>query len=197
MGLTAMSRGHERCSEAPGGKSWSAGASLGGGTGITPVRVATPVFGSYRRTWITSPCRPGVLGSAFSPVCDESATPETYAVRPSPDIAIPPLRPGNGIVCTTRPTCLPARRLHFFEPVCFASAADPFLPFFLQGILATWTIRTSLRPRPVERAQRKRPLVVRAPPVGRLPSGVSLPSGSRWRPDGWIPVAGPITPTEP
>ena len=85
------------------------------------------------------------------------------------------------MIWTTMPTFFPARRLHFFEPVCFASTADRLLPFFLplQGIFATWTMRTSFRPRPVERAQRKRPLVVSAPPVGRLPSGVSLPSGSR------------------
>ena len=88
------------------------------------------------------------------------------------------------MVWTTVPTFCPARRLHVGEPVCFvlASAALRFFPFFLllpQDGVATWTMRTSFRPRPVERAQRKRPLVVSAPPVGRLPSGVSLPSGSR------------------
>ena len=120
-------------------------------------------------------------------------------MRPSGDIAIPPLRPGNGIVCTTVPTCLPARRLHFLEPVCFASAADPFLPFFLplQGVFATWTMRTSLRPRPGGEGPEEAAVGCGAPPVGRLPSGVSLPSGTRWRPDGWIPVEGPITPAEP
>ena len=45
----------------------------------------------------------GVLGSTFSPACVESFRPETYAVRPSGDIAIPPLRPGNGTVWTTWP----------------------------------------------------------------------------------------------
>src|SRR5262245_17856584 len=98
------------------------------------------------------------------------------------------------MVWTTLPTA-PEFDLQPFFFFFLASLALPFLPFFfLQGGPATSTMRTSLRPRPVERAQRKRPLVVRAPPVDRLPSGVSLPSGSRWRPEGWIPVDGPITP---
>ncbi len=42
--LTAMSRGQEIFADA-GGKSWAAGASLGGGTEISPARLAIPVFG--------------------------------------------------------------------------------------------------------------------------------------------------------
>jgi 3-isopropylmalate dehydrogenase len=49
----------------------------------------------------------------------------------------------------------------------------------------------SLRPRPVDRAHRKRPSGVSAPPVGKLPSLVSLPTGSSFRPVGWILVFGP------
>src|SRR5262249_33823605 len=138
-------------------------------------------------------------GSTFSPACEESATPETKAVWPSGDIAIPPVRPGKGIVWTTVPILPAARRLHFLEPFLFLDSAALFLPCLLPfpPDAATWTIRPSFFPRPVESAQRKRPLVVRAPPVGRLPSGVSLPAGSRCRPEGWMAVEGPITPTDP
>src|SRR5690242_10020099 len=117
---------------------------------------------------MTSPASPGVLGSTFSPAWVESLRPETYAVRPSGDIATPPLRPGNGSVWITSP-----------------APPDPFRS----------TMRTSLRPRPVERAHRNRPLGVIAPPVGRFPSGVILPAGCKCLPVGWIPVDGPITPT--
>src|SRR5919108_2781330 len=49
----------------------------------------------------------------------------------------------------------------------------------------------SLRPRPVDRVHRNRPSGVRAPPVGKFPSLVSLPTGSSLRPVGWIRVFGP------
>ena len=46
-------------------------------------------------------------------------------------------------------------------------------------------------PRPVESVHRKRPFGVSAPPVGKLPSLVSLPTGLSCRPVGWIRVLGP------
>jgi len=61
----------------------------------------------------------------------------------------------------------------------------------------TRTIRMSLRARPVESVQRKRPFGVNAPPVGKFPSLVSLPIGSSCRPVGWIRVFGPTVLSPP
>ena len=104
-------------------------------------------------------------------------------------MVMPPSTPGIGIVCTSRPTRL-ARR--------FLQARDFFLPrlVVLLGQLiagATSTIRMSLRPRPADSVQRKRPLRVKAPPPGWLPSVVSLPGGVSSRPLGWSRVAGPTS----
>ena len=76
-GLTAMSRGQERWTVGFGGKFCTAGAPLGGGTGMIPALEAMPVFGSYVRTWTTSPSRPGTLGSTCSSVWEESLSPDT------------------------------------------------------------------------------------------------------------------------
>src|SRR5205823_912234 len=101
---TARSRGHEIPPAPVGGKLCGAGAPTavpsgtacgagtppGGGTGITPARTALPVDLLYVNTWITSPPTPGVPGGDFSSWSGESLSPETNAVLPSGDIAIPP-----------------------------------------------------------------------------------------------------------
>src|SRR3954453_7378896 len=61
--------------------------------------------------------------------------------------------------------------------------------------LATFTIRTSLRPRPADRVQAKRPAGGTAPPAGWLPRLVSVPGGLSWRPLGWMWLAGPMMPS--
>src|SRR4051812_35354895 len=111
--------------------------------------------------------------------------PDTYAVRPSGAIAIPPVTPGIGIVCTT----LLVLRLE-----AFLRQASPSVPFLQASSGAASTIRMSFRPRPASRTQRKRPFVVSAPPPGWLPTAVSLPAGLSLRPFGWTLVSGPMRP---
>src|SRR4051812_22180871 len=179
---TARSRGHESGERFVGGKSCGIGANDGGGTGMTPARRAWPDLGLTLKTWITSPWRPGVPGDAFSSRCDESATPDTYAVLPPGANAMPPETPGIGIVWIT----LPVRR------ACLLRQRAPRRPCVWHATVgAASTIRMSLRPRPASSAHRKRPLGVRAPPPGWFPSGDIRPYGVRWRPLGWIRVVGP------
>ncbi len=90
-----------------------------------------------------------------------------------------------GMVCTTLPTERFARLRHFLPRL-------PGLQWAFFG--STRTIRMSFAPRPAESVQRNRPLRVRPPPVGRLPSSVVLPTGCSFRPEGWMWVAGPISP---
>ncbi len=145
LGLTARSSGHDAF-VVVGGNACSAGASRGGGTGMTPARRAVPVRGSILNTAITSPARPGMRAGTRVPRKGDCAIPETYAVRPFGAIAIPPSTPGIRMSWITRP-------------------------------LRTSTIRMSLRPRPADKVQRKRPSGVSAPPVGKLPSSTRRPAG--------------------
>src|SRR6266540_6375681 len=82
---------------------------------------------------------------------------------------MPPESPGIGIRCTTSPTrCCPEA--------------------------STRTMRMSFLPRPADSVHRYRPSTVNAPPIGRLPSLVSLPTGSSFRPLGWMRLSGPMRP---
>jgi len=65
---------------------------------------------------------------------------------------MPPLRPGIGSVCTTRPTERRARLTHRWYPRLRCALAPRFgFLHFLRG--ATRTIRTSFRPRPADSVQ--------------------------------------------
>src|SRR3954453_1742520 len=97
---------------------------------------------------------------------------------------MPPLTPRIGIVLITLPRFFLACLRHLL----------PFLPFLQPTAGAASTMRMSLWPRPASSTQRKRPLVVSAPPPGWLPTGVSLPVGESLRPLGWMWFFGPIVP---
>ena len=75
---TASPNGHERrLAVGSGGKFCGAGASLGGGMGITRRSTALPVSGDHEKTWTTSPCSPGVLAGIFASVMSVSGSPDT------------------------------------------------------------------------------------------------------------------------
>ena len=109
-------------------------------------------------------------------------------------IAMPPLKPGIGIVWTTRPTWAACRRVQRLKRRRAARRA-PARGRVHRSDGVTRTMRTSFGPRPAETVHRKRPSGVSAPPVGRLPSVVRLPAGSSLRPLGWMRLSGPITPS--
>ena len=60
-----------------GGKFCGAGASLGGGIGITRRSTALPVRADQEKTWTTSPFSPGVLAGIFASLMSVSGSPET------------------------------------------------------------------------------------------------------------------------
>ena len=73
-----MSRGQDwGARSVRGGKSCGVGDPDGAGTPITPSRLAIPLRGSYRRTWITSPSLPGVSAGLSWSSCEVSGMPET------------------------------------------------------------------------------------------------------------------------
>ena len=89
--------------------------------------------------------------------------PETYAVLPSAAIVMPPSVPGMGMICTSFPTGWIVRVWHTVRRFPLS------LRILQVRRVRAWTrtMRMSLRPRPEERVQRKRPLVVSAGPPGQ------------------------------
>ena len=182
-----MSRGHDDLVVGLGGKSWIAGAPDGGGTAI--VRHA---LGQARRAVVAQHVDHVALAAGHAlgallvqerRVGDAGDVGGAVVVGA---IAIPPLTPGIGIVCTTLPIF--ARRLR--------RQARPRLPVRQRIFGVTETMRMSLEPRPAESVHRKRPLVVSSPPPEKFPSrSVGRPAGCSTRPEGWMRVSGPMRPS--